>query len=177
MVLDGGALLHRIPWNRRVSFDSILKSYVDYVKNRYGQAIVVFDGYESSSIKDMTHMRRCKGKQGVTITFTKDMNLAVTKEVFLSNKNNKQRFITMLGEELEANHCTVFHGAADADCLIVEKVMETAVDNDVVLVGDDTDLLVLLLHQASEGNHVIYFAPEPKRNAKSRIWNIKIVKE
>ena len=177
MVLDGGALLHRIPWNRRVSFDSILKSYVDYVKNRYGQAIVVFDGYESSSIKDMTHMRRCKGKQGVTITFTKDMNLAVTKEVFLSNKNNKQRFITMLGEELEANHCTVFHGAGDADCLIVEKVMETAVDNDVVLVGDDTDLLVLLLHQASEGNHVIYFAPEPKRNAKSRIWNIKIVKE
>ena len=41
------------------------------------------------------------GKQGVTAAFTKDMKLAVSKEVFLSNKKNKQKFIHMLGNELQ----------------------------------------------------------------------------
>ena len=30
-VLDGGALLHRIPWNRGSSYGSIVPSYIDYV--------------------------------------------------------------------------------------------------------------------------------------------------
>ena len=41
-----------------------------------------------------------------------------------------------------------------------------------VLVGDDTDLLVLLLHHAGHQNRKIFFALEPKKNSKSRIWDI-----
>ena len=57
------------------------------------------------------------------------MNLAVTKEVFLSNKENKQRFIIMLGEELSKKGCTVFHDTGDADCLIVKKAMAATAEN------------------------------------------------
>ena len=113
----------------------------------------------------MTHKRCSKGKHGMTVTFEMNMNLIVTKEVFLSNKENKQRFIIMLGEELSKSGCTVFHDTGDADCLIVKKTMESAAENNVVLVGDDTDLLVLLLHQQYEDKHDVYFAPEspPKK--------------
>ena len=91
------------------------------------------------------------------------MALTTTKEEFLSNKENKQRFIFMLGEELSQIGCTVFHDTGDADCLIVKKTMESAAENNVVLVGDDTDLLILLLHQQYEDKHDVYFAPEPKK--------------
>ena len=41
-----------------------------------------------------------------------------------------------------------------------------------VLVGDDTNLLVLLLHHAGHQNRKIFFAPEPKKNSKSCIWDM-----
>ena len=47
--------------------------------------------------------------------------------------------------------------------------MESAAENNVVLVGDDTDLLILLLHQQYEGKLDVYFAPEPKKKLKSTI--------
>ena len=167
VILDGGSLLHRIVWNRGSTFESILNAYTNYGK--YGKPVVEFDGYQGSTIKDMTHKRRSKGKHGMTVMFEKSMNLAVTKEVFLSNKGNKQRFIIMLGEELSKKGCTVFHDTGDADCLIVKKAMESAAENNVVLVGDDTDLLILLLHQQYEGKHDVFFAPEPKKKLKSTI--------
>ena len=105
----------------------------------------------------------------MAVTFEKNMNLAVTKEVFLSNKENKPRFIIMLGEELSRKGCMVFHDTGDANYLKVKKAMESAAENNVVLVGDDTDLLILLLHQQYEGKCDVYFAPEPKKKLKSTI--------
>ena len=95
-VLDEGALLHRIPWSRGSSFESILSTYGNFVSINYGEAIMVFDGYKAFTTKDMTHKRRSKGKKGVCISFDRDMNLTVTKAVFLSNSQNKQRFIKFL---------------------------------------------------------------------------------
>ena len=95
-VLDGGALLHRIPWNKGSTFSEIFKTYSDYVLNKYGEAIVVFDGYEVASTKDLTHMRRSKGKSGPIVSFTPDMKLSGTKDLFLSNKTNKQNFVTKI---------------------------------------------------------------------------------
>ena len=62
-VLDGGALLHSIPWTHGSTFPAIIKSYADYVSRHYGEPIVVFDGYEQSSTKNMMHRRRSKGKK------------------------------------------------------------------------------------------------------------------
>ena len=54
-VLDGGALLQRIPWSRGSLYKDIFKSYSEYVTRKYGEAVIVFDGYEGPSTKDMTH--------------------------------------------------------------------------------------------------------------------------
>ena len=56
----------------------------------YGEAIVVFDGYNESSTKDMVHQRRNKGQVGVAVTFTEEMKLTMRKDTFLTNKTNKQ---------------------------------------------------------------------------------------
>ena len=46
-VIDGGALIQRLPWSQNETFDSICKSYVDYLgEKKYGNsAIIAFDGY------------------------------------------------------------------------------------------------------------------------------------
>ena len=69
-VLDGGSLLQRIPWTRGSTYEDICAMYADYVSKKYGEAIVVFDGYGMSSTKDMmTHQRRAKGQTGLTSFF------------------------------------------------------------------------------------------------------------
>ena len=100
--------VHRLPWICVRSFASILQSYFDYVFSHYGQATVVFDGYEGNSTKDMTHARRKNGRKGVSVSFSASMNLTITKEAFLSDTSNKQRFVTLLGEQLEGNGCQVY---------------------------------------------------------------------
>ena len=82
---------------------------MDYVISRYGKATVIFDGYDVASTKDMTHLRRQKGKKGVNVPFSMDMKLTESKDLFLSDSTNKQRFIKMLGEHLHLSGCQVFH--------------------------------------------------------------------
>ena len=59
-VLDGGSLLHRIPWKHGQSYGKIAQSYADFPIQHYGSATtIVFDGYgDGPSIKDNTHQRR-----------------------------------------------------------------------------------------------------------------------
>ncbi len=89
---------------RGATYSEILSTYTEYVVKN-GQAIVVFDGYLSSTTKDMTHQRRLKSKLGATVTCTENMHLTMTKNEFLTNKANKQRFVNMLGEALEKKKC------------------------------------------------------------------------
>ena len=108
-------------------------------------------------------MRRSKGKKGVSVTFTADMNITVSKEDFLTNNLNKKQFVSLLSRQLESTGSKVFMAKADADLLIVNKAIEAAETRNTVLVGDDTDLLVLLLHHLLPIENKIYFAPQPKK--------------
>ena len=70
-MLDGGALLQRIPWTQGATYHDLCTVYTDYVERKYGEAIIIFDGYDEMSTKDMTHlMRRNKEQAGVNVTFT-----------------------------------------------------------------------------------------------------------
>ena len=68
---------------------------------------------------------------------------------YMANRQNKQCFIFMLSEGLKKNNCEVHHVSGNADLLIVMKAVQSANSSNTVLVGDDTDLLVLLCHHAS----------------------------
>jgi len=78
---------------------------------------------------------------------------------------------------LERN-CKVYHSSGDADVMIVRKALELARVSNTALIGDDTDLLVLLCYYACMESHNIFFKPEPKKGTKKpRVWNITTVKE
>ena len=163
-------VLHRIPWSHGCTYRDICHQYTEYVARKNRFAIVVFDGYESTSTKDMTQQRRSKGNAGATVTFTADMTIMMRKEQFLANRKNKQQFIFMLSRRTTAS--------GDADLLIVQKAVQSATTTNTVLVGDDTDLIVLLCYHTSLESHDLFFRPEPKKDTKKpRIWNIKATKQ
>lgn len=109
-VLDGGALLHRIPWPQGFpKYREICDMFCQYVTRKYGVAIVIFDGYNQSSTKGMTHQRRTGGKTATSVTFSDDMKLAMKKDHFLSNSSNKQSFINMLSRCLQKVGCQTHH--------------------------------------------------------------------
>ena len=106
----------------------------------------MFGGYdECPSNKDIIHLRRTGGSEGTTVNFADDMNLCMKKELFLLNRKNKQHFILNLGEKLRLACCEIFHSNSDANVLIVQKAVEQSHKTVTIVVGEDTDLLVLLL--------------------------------
>ena len=95
------------------------------------------------------------------MTFTSDMQLTMKKDRFLANKTNKQQLIKMVGDHLEMKKCKVHHAPGDADFLIVQKAVELATRVNTVLVGDDTDLLILL----QTWTPTVYFSGQSQRRA------------
>ena len=106
---------------------------------------IVFDGYEEGpSIKDNTHQRRGRNVHHV-VSFTAQTELSGKKEEFLSRDTNKQRLIQMISDQLRERYCIVVKAHGDADMGIVNTVVETSLQHTTMLIGEDTDLLVLFL--------------------------------
>ena len=92
-----GAPLHRIPRHLRDIYYMILHAYINYVTKYYGQAVVVFDEDKAgASTKDSTSHHRA-GCEGRKIMLNLSMKLLLKMNDFLSNKDNKQWFICLLG--------------------------------------------------------------------------------
>ena len=127
-VLDGGALLHRLPWPQGSTYDSVCEMYVRYVTQKYGKTtIIVFDGYkEEPTIKDATQLRRTGATSGVIVHFSGDMIIQSKKDQFLNNKETKQRFLVYLSAKLEKAGCITDHAKHDADVLIVQTAIASA---------------------------------------------------
>ena len=171
-IVDGRALLQRLPWRRGDLFETIYQMYVDYVMRKYSRATVVFDGYvDGPSIKDVTHKRQTGGRSCSTVHFHGQTILCSKKEDFLRNKENKQRFINMLGSKLEIAGCTVLYSKGDADTMIVKASVECSLQINTIVVGDDTDLLVLLCYHCEFSSQDVFFQHRlgvgPKENKNS----------
>ena len=100
-VFDGSGLLHRVPWPRGSTCESVSHLYVWYVAQKYGAAAMVFDGYtDYPTTKDATHLRRSGGCIGVPVHFASGMMITSQMDEFLNNKANKQRFIHYISDNL-----------------------------------------------------------------------------
>ena len=164
-VLDGYVLLHRILWPSDEKFDAICSRYVHYVLDKYRLPVIVFDGYQNGpSTEDNTHSRRTKSSMAAEVRFTGEITCSMKEAVFFFNKTNKQRFITLLSSHLQQNNSVVIDVEADADVLVVQTAIESAASNDTVLVGNNTDLLVLLCCNSKSTNCELYLRPEPTSN-------------
>ena len=168
-VLDGGSLLHKLPWQRGSTYNQLVEMYAEFVARKYKNTTIVFDGYSTQqTTKAATHIRR--HGTSVQVNFTGDMILQDTPEKFLANPSNKQRFINLLSETLMKLGFQIHHAKDDADCLIVKTTLDVAASSTTVLIGEDTDLLVLLLYHVTDNLHGVYFMPSGR---KAKLWDIK----
>jgi len=173
-VIDGGHLLHRVPWTTGTSFSNICDSYITYIKKHYGpQPVVVFDGYpplSASGTKTAERMKRSRKTSSVDILIDDRLVPTMSKASFLSNSNNKKRLIAMLGDKLSAQHLQWQQAEEDADTKIVEAALALADCNEkVVIVGEDVDLLVILIGRSKAEN--VYFMKPGKDKESTSIFS------
>ena len=147
-VLDGGALLHKVRWSGCTNFGDVCEQYVKYVQKKYTTCIIVFDGYSHvSSTKDHEHVRRSAKQSNTEVHFTESTKCRIKQNVFLANDANKSRFITMLSKNLRRAGNKVVQCEEDADTQIVRCALELATTGvQVIVVADDTDVVLLLLY-------------------------------
>jgi hypothetical protein len=145
-----------------------------YVFNKFGHAAIVFDGYpDGPSTKDITHLRRSKGLLERRVTLSNITSFNSKKKLFLSNIDNKKQFIALLGQSLEENGCIVLYARGDADTLIAKRGIDKSLHGPVAVNGEDTDLLVLLIHYIDPitSNDVIFYSDHQSK--ENKIWDIR----
>ncbi|KAJ8870157.1 hypothetical protein PR048_029169, partial [Dryococelus australis] len=81
-----------------------------YIREQYGKATIVFDGYEDKlSTKSEAHRKRSGGFERTEGQSLPSMAITMKKDIFLSNEENKQSFIIYLCNKLEAaGYVTVY---------------------------------------------------------------------
>jgi hypothetical protein len=161
-VIDGGGILHRINWVKNETYEEIFQRYASYLENRYGLAKIIFDSYGKASTKDMAHLKRSR-TSGREVFFTPSIKLTTTKEEFLFCIENKSRFIKELARYLTTKGFETTQTEGDADLLIVKTAILSSKTSKTILIGEDTDLLCLLLHYSSETIFPLHFKSEPKK--------------
>ena len=90
-------------------------------------------------------MRRSKGLIGRDVFFNENTLFRSKKEVFLSNPENKQKFIELLQNYLQKSGFCTFNADSNADPFFVQTTLLQGKENNVALIKEDTYLLVLLL--------------------------------
>lgn len=165
----GGFLLHRVHWPDGSKYADIIQAYLAYVRRHFDDPIIVFDGYAHAggSTKAAEQGRRYGHVGSNEILFTDAMNVTVSREVFLANKKNKTRLIERLTERFMNSGIAVHQSDGDADLLIVLTALDAAQKKpyaQVYIVGEDVDLLVLLLYHSSFVDNVEVKLLKPGRS-------------
>ena len=157
-VIDGGWLIHQIPWKTSETYEEIFQSYIKFVKNictSSTKGVVIFDGYSVPSTKDHEHQRRQKYMcSNIKIDLSK--KLLISKIKFLDNNNNKSAFINGLADALTIQKIDTIQSEEDADTLIVKTALDLSKTSTVNVIADDTDILVILLHHINNNRKPIY---------------------
>ena len=124
-----------------MTYKTIASPYVNVISN-FGNATVEFDSYpDVQSIEDNVHKPRKLGKNNSpTIAFTNDMLFHTKRDLFLGNNVNN-----LLSIEFNKSRCSLIHAKNDADVDIVKAVVKSSESYHTTLIGEDTDLFIIIL--------------------------------
>ena len=113
---------------------------------------------------------------GTNVLSTKETFFRSRKDHFLAKSASKHAFINLLPETLQSIGYKVKH--AKTDVTIVKTAVDSAFGQPTTLVGEDTDLLVLLCYHADLQTHDIIFRSDKNSSAtaKLKIWSIQKTK-
>ena len=176
-VVDGGMLLHKLPWQIGNSFLPILDSYVKYVDGMGKGIHITFDGYLSSNTKDHCHIKR-NPIQSNAIELTSSMLLDFEKDLFLSYNKKKQMFIDLLGIRLISAGHNVFQYTDDADTNIADRAIELAEEFTVCVHASDTDIFILFINKLKLSTpNTVYLIHEKSNRTINMTTLIQVIPE
>ena len=162
-VLDGGHLLHSVVWPKPATYQEVCETYKSYILSRYNSGVtVVFDGYAGPiSTKSAEQKRRATRCTSADIVIAPSLPTTTSQNEFLGNGGNKTRLINALTPLLENAGIIVKQAVSDADTLIVETALQRATSSQfpVVVVGTDTDILVMLVARSTACMHIHFVVP------------------
>ena len=96
--------------------------------------------------------------------FEPDMLFEGKKDIFLSNSTNEHCMINVISTEVKKAGCYVFHSLYDADVDIVRLNVQSFLEFSTTVIGEDADLLVLLLYHADINSKPLYFKSSKESN-------------
>ena len=97
----------------------------------------------------------------------------LTKEIFLTDPENKKQFIAALKNFLQNKGIPCIQAKDDTDILIVKTALGKSVDHSVVnVVAEDTDVLVLLVHHCDTNYKAEFYF-----SCKTDSYNVKYIRE
>ena len=157
-VLDGGHLLHTVIWPVLSTYGDVCQSYISHILKHYGTGTtVVFDGYSNAtSTKVVEQRRRAQKHISCDIIFDEDTPTTTSQAAFLTNSQNKTRLIQALRDKMSMSGICFQQAKADADTLIISTALRLAETTEVpvIVVGTDTDLLVMLVARATSSTDI-----------------------
>ena len=84
----------------------------------------------------------------------------------MSHHENKADMYALISKGLTERGCHIIQSPGDADVDIVNATVERSRLCTTMLVGEDTDLLILLLHYSRRDNEAIYFRSDANKQSK-----------
>lgn len=119
-------MLHKISWPKNHTYMYLCILYCNYLKRKYGNPTIVFDGSKNGpSIKMQRMADEAPKLENACYSSLTGKSMA-KKDVFLANENSKQRFTDLLNHHNEKAGMKVLHAVADTDTLIVNTGVEFA---------------------------------------------------
>ena len=85
------------------------------------------------------------------------------KATFFWAKTNKQNFLLKLDDEPTKTGIAINYRSGDADLFVVKTGLKEGKGGPAILIGENTDLLVLTLHNFTN-KKVFYSSNEPKQS-------------
>ena len=177
-VIDGGYLLHALVWTSPATFKEICCQYINFLKKRWPNGVLVFDGYSSErpTTKAAEQQRRSAKRVCTEVEIGPNIHVNVGQADFLSSSKNKAGLIEILVQELTSNGYEVKQAEEDADTLVIRTVFEVCRRNPTVLIGNDTDLLVMLIARTPKNRRIEMLHPATSDTA-GKLYKISEVQD
>ena len=106
--LDGGYILHHVVWQCPATYSHICSQYVSFIKHKFGNAHIMFDGYEICNTKDEEHFHHGGTQSSCDVVEEDNLQVPLSQQAFFRNSKNKANFVKLLSIHLEEAGCMVY---------------------------------------------------------------------
>ena len=151
----------------RLKYVIATESYMSRIYSKFANVTVIFHGYSDElSAKVQEHPCR-SGSSSDDIQIKSSTKITISREAFLANAHNKVQPIKILSAKLQAVGFMTEQSKGNADTLIVKSTITYAQDRgSVIIMAEDTDILVLLMSHWREGMGDMLFRTDIKEKKK-----------